>query len=568
MSATGATLAVGGAALGIYSRFFARPVPWDKYVEYEDVRSTANSLGLLAVFAGLLVVSVVVVAYVLNPNGFRDQHRRRAVGVCVSVLVVVVSSVWLGDVEDKYVHVRAAYMYTERFPTTLAACLLVIVGAALVAVSMAAFDAPLTRKDGGKACGVGVAVTLVLCAAAIHLGDDSVNIDHTLASPAEIPPIPSSVGNYAYTLAVPADAHSEDEIHPRANVVAAGAGFVVATKFGVTAYDAKTGTERWHYLRRDPAEHGGPDVSIAGSYGITAYDGGRVLVAHWDQFVAFDALTGEVLWTKAPAEFRVWSRSEGSPAEPALIATAGNSVVRVDPWTGRQLWSRENPDGRCGLSKTALFCSTNGDEWPIIIEAIDLETGAVTATREIPRQSNKRSEPDFIARSVGGSALIGWKDVVGQYDRRHWILLTDSPSLTSAPVQAGREVLAVDPTGAWAVTADDQSLEIADRKMISASTFEPRYDLPERGSRSGFPVALAFLADQLVEIDQDQPDGRWGGGYRLQTWNRASGAPETTFDIPIQSAQRCTPAGVPVQGAFIAYCRDERSGTANLVVFR
>lgn len=151
----------------------------------------------------------------------------------------------------------------------------------------------------------------------------------TSATPAA--PMPGAIGSIRYRVPVDGDRLPD--------VYAAGNGFVVDTRTGLTAYDGLTGEARWHAT----------DFGTSGRLVVTRRNEddatGIVVLQTYYALIAFDGSTGEVLWRRQ----YTGDMTELAGSVDALgfvVYTADDpdgertQLHSIDPATGQLRWSK------------------------------------------------------------------------------------------------------------------------------------------------------------------------------------------------------------------------------------
>ncbi|QIS22932.1 PQQ-binding-like beta-propeller repeat protein [Nocardia terpenica] len=290
-----------GVGLATYSRFFAPTRSLDGTVAGHDLFgsfTTTEASDLVNRYATLsFILGVLVLIAAIAAAGVRAGRWRLNILVELYILlafaagIVVIPIMAVRDhLPGLFLQIRWQFGLFTQLPTAVAAATLVVLGSVLLAdiawrpERMRA----LSRRAAGAAALVGILVAATVSTAAFYAGDDSTRWDHTTAAPVDVPPVPARLGDEIYHFDIP---------HDSSDIVAAGAGFVVATVTGLTAYDGATGAPRWHLLRTHrPADRYHSPAYGSGS--LHAIDDGKTVVAEWKNvgWIALDAMTGKILW--------------------------------------------------------------------------------------------------------------------------------------------------------------------------------------------------------------------------------------------------------------------------------
>ncbi|MFF2395980.1 PQQ-binding-like beta-propeller repeat protein [Nocardia sp. NPDC058114] len=524
-AALGTAVLIGGVTLGLYSRFLAAANP---VTPQDDAPAELpDALGMSAIVVGgaaLLVVAVVLLA----------ARRLRAAGFGnPGVTIYLVSAVAIGRTVQLHVpsvteQIFEHYTAFPRLPTALAAWVLVCLGilALCYPLTVAPRFTPTTRTIA-----VPATIGLLLCAlatgAALRAGDDDRSVDHRTAASVVAPPIPNRLGQERFRM----------DLEEGSSTVVGGPGFVVGTTAGITAYDGATGTFRWNYLRPDAAESG----VFHRAENLLSIPAENVVVTSWNHlgWIAFDATTGEKLWTES--EFADDSRSEmrvargfGTAGETALAlvddelfgVSLGN-FARYDARTGRHMWSEPAPPEGCAkkgsqIAVTApavyrlLICRNAESAWTTVL-ALDPATGTQIAKRDLPNPDPDRAP----TVSVRKDALsVDWRYRNAPLDH----LVVTSPELLSiAAVTAGHvEVIALDPaTGTVVTISGDTGITLSEGGDPARSRADP-----VARSVSLKPSDSMLLTEELVTVR----------GEQLRTWRREDLA-ENPSPVPLGSGQ-------------------------------
>lgn len=203
-------------------------------------------------------------------------------------------------------------------------------------------------------------------------------VEATTTAADEVRPTPPVLGSKQFEVKL-SDRPGADPV-----VVAAGPGFAVLVDNTVTSYSPE-GAERWHYRRTDT------DIT-----NVRAYDRGAVLIAALadnNTLVAFDANTGQQLWTSQDKDLRGafdgYTNKAGNDLRrppPALFLALhkfGRQMIGFDPRTGSQAWSQSIGCANTAYTPTQMVClNVFGDH--IRAAVIDSATGTRTADLKAP----------------------------------------------------------------------------------------------------------------------------------------------------------------------------------------
>ncbi|MFF5034003.1 outer membrane protein assembly factor BamB family protein [Nocardia salmonicida] len=551
-AALGTAVLIGGVALGLYSRFLAVANP---ATPRDDARAELpDAVGMSAIVVGvvalLIIAAVLLSARRLRAAGFGNPGT--TIYLVLAAAIVRTMQLHVPSVAEQIFEHYAAF---PQLPTALAAWVLVCLGILVVSYPLTAAQ---RFTPTARTIAVPATIGLLLCAlttgGALWVGDDDRFIDHRIAASVVAPPIPNRLGQERFRIALPKESR----------VVVGGPGFIIGTPTGITAYDGATGSARWHYLRPDAAEDG---VHHEESNLLSIPSENTVLTS-WNHlgWIAFDATTGEKLWTES--EFADDSRSAmrvasgfGASSEPMLAlvddelfgGSYGN-FARYDARTGRHMWSEPaTPDGcdnmtsRIAITSPAVYqvrvCRNKESAWTTVL-ALDPATGAETAKRDLPDP-----DPDRAPKvSVQEDALsVDWAYRNAPLDH----LVVSAPGLLgTAPVAADYvKVIANDPaTGTLVTNSWSTGITLSQGGAPDRSLTDPDARL---GGVSPFDSVL--LTDELIAV----------GDAQLRTWRRAD-LVENTPPVPLGSGQASQIIAAP---GIILIPFDDKSAGLQLIGF-
>lgn len=527
----GVVLLTGGIALGLHSLFFAAGNPVEIQPRIAD--DIADELGVFAIALG-------VAALLALAGALRWSRSLQAAGfgnvptVAMHLIVVAefVISIKL-DIRDTVMRTFEHYSRFPQLPVAVAAWILTVVGTVLVLG--ASFAPPvrgaLSRRSGATMAMIGVLVCAIATGIAVRAGDDSRFFDHRTAPPAAAAPVPSRLGTEQFRLELPRSA----------TVVAGGPGFLVGTDTGITAYDGVTGEPRWHHLRPSAHEKG-VHLDVRS---LAVIEPENVVIAHWDRsgWKAFDAMTGELLWTDADFARDKATRLNTIAADvplPMLARRDGGALIRYDARTGHRMWSAPRAPSGCAkeqsttaITSTAVYqvmvCGY-GSTATTTIRALDALTGTPIAQRDLPAPESQR---------VPEVSVV---DDVVSVDRDHrtdpllHVHFTSPDDLHTAEVTEPASVLSADPTAVLSTVGSRTTLTERDHPAVTRPLpvvlGHARYSLPYRET--------LLLAEEVVSID----DG-------LRTWHRG----DLVENTPPTGLARCDPAQLlPAPGIVLILC--------------
>lgn len=586
VGAVGAGLITGGVVLAIYSRFFASTWAMDEvWVRGTgvlrsgsgvDVSVVPDNFSMAALIVGvimLLAVTIVAIRVVRH----RDSYGRAAYYLVPAVaagLLVLPVRAYDYRVPAAYDRIRLAYPLFERLPTAVAAGMLIFLGTVLTIRVMRkpALVGSLSRGTTALLCAGGLLISAGVAAGAIREGDDARHVDHVMAAVVEPVAVPARLGTERYRLRIP-KVYEPTDGRTDGQLVAAGTGFVLSSTAGVTVYDGATGAPRWHYLRTDYERDGRYGVTFTpGS--LRSLDNGKVVLGKWHGlgWVAFDAMTGEILWHNsdfARDESELgerWNAGDtyfgAGPGPLALVQE--DRLTGYDPRNGNRLWSTDPTPLDCkwtpsGLTGTdaAIYqivqCSDGTEKWEVA-SAVDARTGAVIGSRELGRVpvSGSREILSVLER-LSSSVSIMWK--VGN-DRNH-LVVSAPEQLSTAPTTGtrGPESMAADATGHEILVRIRQPFPVEDTFDVRALNADTSgYQLPGMNGTHDLSREI-FLTEEVVERAlYEYPDTGIHLQSEIRSWSRNGGHPVTILPVD-RGAANCSGTWlVAVPGAVLTNC--------------
>ncbi|MFD6221362.1 outer membrane protein assembly factor BamB family protein [Nocardia asteroides] len=557
----GAVLLAGGVALALYSQFVAVPIPvpaGDKYAETVDfpVHLVRGTL--------ILAGAVVVIGALVLLLGRRDDERARSItaGGVLALLAALIGGVVLAvtaHIPSTYQRLTSIFVVTPRVPSAIAALTLVLLGGVLVFVLVATPTASAPRRPAlAAAVVVGIVPALGVTGVAIQLGDDTSSIDHVTAAPGWAAAAPTVLGPERFRLPLPVEAQTKSPI------VFTGTGFAVSTRDGITLYDGATGAERWHYRRLGVRADSVGNVPAD----TIALRGENAVLTYWEKrgWMAFDTVTGEILWTAADL---LPDRDDFVRGNLLATTSARGTVTRYDARTGRKLWTTpsESPDcASAGLrvvaTMTVIYRAATcgaGATATVVVTAFDPQSGEIREQRRFPTPLGKF--PGSVEVQVFDSGFV-WMTCLHDTDRTELLLPPNAP-LASAIVDTSRGSLSV-------LAADDDVLisslgsGTAHRpwEILSAvdGTTSAELDRAAADERAQDLYAAAMLADQIVTVNRQE------NVYTLSTWDRRTGLPGRTREVtvpPATAAVRFT----TVAGSLVLIATDSKYRDIEIIGF-
>lgn len=316
---------------------------------------------------------------------FRGRKPLWSIVVTLIGLLTAGLAAWGAWVVIELYRNRSALPFVDTTGATVISGIAIAAGvaAALFGLATVAFISETSKRTA--ACAfliVAIAVALLTYQSVEHRDEVWQPDLTTAASPPA--PVPDSIGDVQYEVTI---GHGNGS-----DIYAAGNGFVVDTRKGLTAYDGPTGKVRWH----------------AGDFGTS----GRLLVVRRDRddaagivvlqlyygLIAFDGSSGEVLWRRQySGDLTAAAGSVDALGIVVFSADAKDERTQlhsIDPATGQLRWSKpiscSNPTFLAGTpGQFSLDCWT-----PSIIDA---RTGAVIDT---PGKHAPRAGSDAYVTSV------------------------------------------------------------------------------------------------------------------------------------------------------------------------
>ncbi|MFI5499208.1 PQQ-binding-like beta-propeller repeat protein [Nocardia asteroides] len=565
----GAVLLTGGVALALYSQFVATPIP----VPFDSYPETSTFPSRLAYGAVIFAAVFTVIGAVVLVRGRRNGEQSTTGGALTlaGVLIVGIGFAVTSHIPSTYQHLTTEFVATPRVPAAVAALALVLLGSALMLVGgvlrhitahtsegvgrptdghgveiagprpgrphhQVEVDADRPAADAESttlprwpamvmAVLVGAVPVLAAAGLAVALGDDSGAVDHVTAARGSDSAVPTTLGPEKFRLQLPATTYQDTRVLP------AGAGFLVSTSTGVTLHDGATGAERWHYRRIGSAVTNVP----AETFSLRGED---VVLTYWGKrgWMAFDAFTGELLWTESD-----FSRARNFTVRGHVLATASSrgEVARYDARTGGIMWTTPREVTGCASSNKRVVATASAiyrtavcgeaDAQTVVVTAYDPRSGAVRDQRGFPTPHLRSEVPvDVHVLDSGFVWIKAWhdRDVTE-------IFLPPNRPLTSAVADSGR-------TNSAVPAADDDALVSSDgpggRAIPGRWEILPadggaaptRLDMTTPDGLGRSVHAAALLADQVVAATS--PDS-----YTLRTWDRSTGHPEASRPVTVAS---------------------------------
>ncbi|MFB8005031.1 PQQ-binding-like beta-propeller repeat protein [Nocardia sp. NPDC056000] len=563
----GAIAVATGFGLALYSRWGAsrttiepeqlhRRTWFTEDVWGVDIATVPGVLTATALWLGAGLVIAVGVAALRIARGWDDY---RGWGFLPALAVLATLAGWpiliVGDrVWQVWDQLRVEYPLSQQLPTALAAGTLNCIGAALLIPYL--LHPHRFRLPTRVLAAVVVAAVLVCAgtaAAAVRAGDDRLHTDHVTAARAVIPPAPTRLGPEKYRFPIAALPGSRSATI--GDLAPAGMGFVLSSPEGITAYDGATGEPRWHYLRTHTTKSGRSGVTyVDGS--LRSLDHGAMILARWKSlgWIAFDAVTGEVLWQTSDftrdAAGRTLQSSDSVqrpqlavpgpwPAPIPLILNDDNRIQGYDARSGTRLWSTEVTVPECQSRNNTVVtdatvyrvasCSSDTESW-IVATGLDARTGAIVATRELGRHSSTdRYDPYVRVRALTNTVVIDWAT---SDDGGHLLVRSPDQLATAPTIDRARWPIAADPGGPDVLYSDywARAPRAPGRFTVSDTiTGGERYALAGMDGWGEDAGHDAFLRDEIIETS-------YSAGSAVQAWSRDDG--RWTQSQPIVTVSR------------------------------
>ncbi|MFD6221361.1 outer membrane protein assembly factor BamB family protein [Nocardia asteroides] len=549
----GAALLAGGAALALYSQFVAAPipVPFDSYAEDRDFPSRL-AYGALVFAAAFTVIGVVVLL-----RGRRNGAHSTTDGALIlaGVLIVGIGFAVTSHIPSTYQHLTTEFVATPRVPAAVAALGLVLLGSAVMLVAGVLWRLTTRTSRGvGRPTGghgaeiadagseparprrrvevgadqptalprwpamavallVGTVPVLGAAGIAVALGDDTGAVDHVTAERSSVSTVPTALGPEKFRLRLPRVADQDVRVLP------AGTGFLVSTSAGITLHDGATGAERWHYRRLGSAVDNVPAKTLS-------LRGEDVVLTYWSKrgWMAFDAFTGELLWTESD-----FTRDWNFTVHGHVLATVSErgEVTRYDARTGHRMWASPFESAGCtSTSRQVVATMTSihrvavcraGDAQTVVVTAYDRQSGEIRDQRVFPTPPLRPVDPADVHVFDSGAVWIH-----GQHDDAvtELFLPPDRPLISAVldSIHTGTRVYAADTD--FLVRSDGVYPQVPSRwEILSAAdgTGPTPLDMTAPDQPRPSIRAAAVLADQIVAATGHD-------GYGLRTWDRTGRA--------------------------------------------
>jgi outer membrane protein assembly factor BamB len=218
----------------------------------------------------------------------------------------------------------------------------------------------------------------------------------------------------------------------------------------VIAFDVRTGARRWR------VDAPGAGAGFAASSVTLAVDDGTVYASTYGAVHAIDAASGRLRWTAPLPIGRTPGLTRVAAGAGRLCATAGSTLLGLDPASGRALWAHEvrtrfagspvvagdrflvtdgagttavaddgrllwrHDDGRVNptdlaVADGAVYAATADDEGTLL--ALDLASGAVRWSAKTRQRPTSSSSPPAVTGGIvavlSGAAVVAYDGATG-----------------------------------------------------------------------------------------------------------------------------------------------------------
>ncbi|MEV0435614.1 PQQ-binding-like beta-propeller repeat protein [Nocardia sp. NPDC050413] len=559
----GAVLLAVGVVLALYSQFVAAPIPVPLNGDFSETTDFPFRLirGSLVVAGAAALTGAVVFAL-----GRRGDERAASVGAggVLAILFVLGGGLWFAvaaDIPSTYQRLTSDFVVTPRASSAIASLALAISGALLIFVFVVKPTGPVPRwRALVAALVVGVVPVLGAAGVAVRFGDDSVASDHVTAEAAPEAGAPAVLGSEKFRLQIPAD---PDLGH---RILVTRSGFVAVTPAGITQYDGATGTERWHYRRSDISTDRVWNRLEDTTY-LRAED---VVLTKWRNigWMAFDAATGELLWTGG--DFASDPRSTAGGHLLVTVSSETGSVTRYDARTGREMWRIAGESAKCtaapsqvATTMTAIYrvarCG-DGEAATVVVTAFDPMSGEVRDTRSFSTPGAVRAMRTGVR--VFDSGFV-WVECHGEEAVETEIFLPPNQPLSSAIVDSSRKYSDVEEADSTAaLVSSENSALLGDRWEVLSAVGEIRWTelemtAPATGTMS-VEDRTELLTDQAVMLTYDD-------GYKLRTWDRSTGREGRA--VPVALGPHGDPRVATTSGSVLMIATDRKGHKSEIIGF-
>ena len=583
----GAGLLVGGVGLAIYSLGFASdrpggPAQFLRRTAAVDAAGLSTRYAVATLVIGVLVATTVAVAVVRPrlPWPWKDRAGTAVAIMFLGGIAALPIMAVVGHLAQRYAVIRWQYPLFASLPTAIGAGALIVAAAVLSAGVLwwPQHIRIVSLRSYSVLAAVGLLISAAVTVVAVRAGDDDVRVDHTTAPVVAVAPVPSRLGTVSYRFQAKA-VHTGFGVAPL-DVVPGGAGFVVASGPGLTAYDGVTGKPRWHYLRIQPDLPAYADGVRYSPGSLHSLDGGTVVLAHWEWlgWRAFDAMTGRLLWQSSDFtrdvtadDFRIGEDYEPRVTSAPLIGSDDTRVTRYNARTGARTWSVAVEPSECADSRaqtaitdTSIYqlarCQDGDKRWAQVTE-IDSATGTVVHTRTLGKDVGLEGEGGALLNRIANTVVISWEPSnVSDFEQ---FVLTGPRQLAAASateLENSHQVVA-------ASTDNTQQVERISRTpddpepytVIATTTGAQLYHLPGFiNDMQQYPTDVVFLEHDLVQVtNRTGPREQAMQKLHVRSWSRVDGHPLADQQLgEVDAEGNCLYRAIAVPGGFLAFCRE------------
>lgn len=351
----------------------------------------------------VIVVSLGIGAVVYDDLVRTGEEPSSGGLTTVLATMAVIALAVLGGVLmlDQFTVVTERWRATLQAPVVLLAWVLAVAGCAVAVLAslLTPGGVRLGRQLLRSGVVLGIAAVVASGIVAVRMGDDSRNVDATVAGYAIVPAVSATLGARRFTVETSARLEVDFD-EPPESLAAGGTGFIILEARGVRAYDSEA-RERWHYLRT-----GRPDI-IARA--MRVYDEGRTVVVRFagrqevDYVVAFDAVRGDVLWQVDNTYSLEDPHDFYRQRMPFLLVGDGDDRwTRIDTRTGQPQWTVDlpkdcrHPAAVAGERLVYVATCLDGADAVYTLVSIDVATGKPVLTNEVDRFPFRSDEPEGV----------------------------------------------------------------------------------------------------------------------------------------------------------------------------
>ncbi|HET6735624.1 PQQ-binding-like beta-propeller repeat protein [Mycobacterium sp.] len=328
------SLCVGAAIAAAVAAIIGPIVMWGVRSSSDYMSRSLTGMGVVAIVIGVCVVLTLVGSTLLR----RYQAVRR-LGV-LAAFVAVGLGVWSSWNGIGLYRSRGALPFVDSTGATViaVAASLAAIAAVVLGVGAAAFAHSVSHRI--VLCGFLVVVLVLPLLTYRTVQNYRAGVWHPELTAAATAPaaVPDAIGPVRYRIPLGANEYSTD-------IYAAGNGFLVDTRRGLTAYEGPTGAKRWHVN----------DYGTSGRLLVVRRDrddtAGIVVLFLYYGLIALDGSSGEVLWRRQYNDGGEVTAATGSVDALGMAVFTADSAgegpdrsrtrfYSFDPATGQLRWSR------------------------------------------------------------------------------------------------------------------------------------------------------------------------------------------------------------------------------------